>query len=228
MNRLEKHVEFLFRKYKETPKIIESKNEILGNLEAKVADLISSGMPEDTAITAAIESLKSIDWLLDENIEIFTNQYQLEYAQIVLLYFLIGWILTIPLGIIGAGMLTSFLFFIGTLSAGVVYFVMGGKRKTPDFQKKAFINLPRAEKLKKLGWILWTLFILISFASVTALRFGSNIWFSRPVHIDGPYQFAVIAVRYLLPLFSILIPICLSIAPGLIMKYQVGDNNENA
>lgn len=227
MNRLEYHVEHLFRKYKETAKIKEMKIEIFGNLEAKVADLISSGMAESSAIDVAIESLKSVDWLQEENVEIYINQYQLEYAQHVLLYFLTGWIFTIPLSIIGSGRFLSLLLFLGSAAAGVTYWVMGGKRNTPDFQKKGFVNLPNAKKRRNLIWILWSLFMLVSTASVTALRFGSNLWFSRPIHIDGPYQFAIIAVRYLLPLFTVLVPLCISIAPRLIMKYQTGDLNEN-
>lgn len=227
MKRLEQHVEALFRKYKATPKIIEAKAEILGNLEAKVADMVADGIEETAAMDSAIESLKSVDWLQEETIEIYTNQFQLEYAQRVLLYLLIGWILTIPFGIVGSGILLSLLLFVLTLAAGVTYIVMGGKRNTPDFQKKAFANLQTAVKRRKLVWQIWLLYILISTASVTALRFGSNLWFSRPIHIDGPYQFAMVAVRYLLPLFTVLIPLCFGLAPKLIMKYQVGEKNEN-
>jgi len=227
MDVLRNHVENMFRSYKENKQIRELKNEILSNLEAKAADLAANGMEYNDAVNKAKDSITSIDHLIDVNIRVYINKYKLEYLQIVLLYSIIAWIVTIPLKIIGAGILINLLFFILSFIIGIFYFQLCRKEKVEYFSIESFLNIQRAYKIRKIAWILWLLFIVSSILLTTAVQFGSNIWFSRPVNISGPYQFAVMVLRYMLPFISIIFPLIINAAPKLILRYEVAYVDEN-
>ncbi|ALS24093.1 MULTISPECIES: permease prefix domain 1-containing protein [Paenibacillus] len=51
--------------------IRELKEEILSNLEAKVADLTSNGMEYYQAVSTAVEQFDHIDGLIDDNKEVY-------------------------------------------------------------------------------------------------------------------------------------------------------------
>jgi hypothetical protein len=95
---LKNYVDSLFIGYKESKQIRELKDEILSNLEAKVSDLSSSGMEYKQAVQIAIENMDSVDGLIDHNKKVYINRFRIEFLQIALMYSLIAWILTIPIG----------------------------------------------------------------------------------------------------------------------------------
>ncbi|WP_232697650.1 hypothetical protein [Brevibacillus daliensis] len=224
MNSLEFYVDHLFRKYKASIQIQDLRFEVLGNLEAKVADLTANGVGYDEAVRMAKENLPSIDHLIDGNRTIYINQFRLEYVQITLLYMVIGWIVAMPLQFIRTGFI-HWLFLISSAIIGVVYLVLLANRKNINMQKIKAFNLNAVFDLRKQVWLVWFIFIGMSIFITTALQFGSNIWFFRPVDISGPYQFAMIAIKYLIPFASIIVPVIFHIAPKLIMKYEVGEND---
>ena len=227
MDSLKNHVDNMFKKYKGNKKIDELKYEVLSNLEAKVADLTGSGMERSQAINKAKESISSIDYLIDGNKEVFINKYKLEYIQIILLYSIIAWIITIPVRIIGMGIILNMLLFICSITIGLMYLLLCRKVDSGYFEYKSTINIKHAFKVRKISWIIWILFIVISTLYTTAIQFGSNIWFSRGVSITGPYQFAVVAISYALPLMSIILPLIINVAPKLILSYEVGEDDES-
>jgi len=75
MNELKLHVDDLFKKYKNHRDIAELKEEILGNLEAKVSHLVAEGEDEKSAVAKAKSSITNIDDLIDSNIPIKINQF---------------------------------------------------------------------------------------------------------------------------------------------------------
>lgn len=227
MDALKKHVDSMFAGYGSNRQIRELKREILSNLEAKADDLAAGGMDYLDAVNKAKESITGIDNLINGNTKVYINKLKLEYLQIILVYFLGAWIATIPLKILGMGMLLNFLMFIFSIGLGLTYFIKAGRRNAEYLNMEGWLNICSICKIRKAAWILWALFIAASFLYVTALQFGSNIWFSRPVHIDGPYQFAAAAVHYLLPLITIIAPILINYAPKLILKYEVAYDDEN-
>ena len=162
MNSLKNHVDSIFSKYKENEQIKELKYEVLSNLEAKVDDLTGSGMELSQAINKAKESISSIDYLIDGNRQVYVNKYKREYIQIVLLYSIIAWILTIPVKIMGRGLMLDSIFFICSIIIGIWYFILTTKKEPEYFQSKSFINIQYAYKLKKMAWIIWILYILVS------------------------------------------------------------------
>jgi hypothetical protein len=227
MNSLKSHVDAMFSKYKESKQIKELRYEVLSNLEARVQDLTGSGMEYNEAVNKAIASIDSIDHLIDGNRQVYANKYKLEYIQIILLYSIIAWILTMPLRIIGLGIVWNMIFFIISIVIGIWYFTLNKKGDSKYFQLKSFISVEAAFKMRKSAWIIWSLYIIISTLFSTALYFGSNIWFSRPVIITGPYEFVGVAIRFLLPLITMIIPLIFNVAPRLILKYEVGEDNED-
>jgi hypothetical protein len=227
MDILKNHVDSMFKKYKGSKQIDELKYEVLSNLEAKVDDLTGSGMERGKAINSAKESISSIDYLINGNKQLYVNKYKLEYIQIVLLYSIIAWIVTIPLRIMGVGVVWNTNLFICSIVIGIWYFILTTKKEHEYLQCKSFMNIQITYKSRKMAWIIWTLYIIVSIVYTTAIRFGSNIWLSRPVSITGPYQFAEIAISYMLPFISIIIPLIFNVAPNLILKYEVGEDDEN-
>ena len=127
MDSLKNYVDSMFSKYSGNKKIDELKYEILSNLEAKVDDLITSGMERGEAINRAKESINSIDYLIDGNKQVYVNKYKLEYIQIVLLYSIIAWILTIPVKIVGTGIILNMSLFICSMTIGLVYIQLNRK-----------------------------------------------------------------------------------------------------
>jgi len=49
----------------------------------------------------------------------------------------------------------------------------------------------------------------------------SNLWFSRPIKIDGPYNFALMLARYFTPLVTIVLPLSINSLPKYIIKNEV-------
>lgn len=226
MDDLEKYVDNMFNKYEETNQIKELRYEVLSNLKAKIDDLTDNGMEYSKALNKAKDSISNIDHLIEHNVEIYVNRYKLEYMQIVLLYLIIGWIITIPIRIIVTGTMLNTAFFIFSSIVGIAYILSNKKIKNYYYDKKDFINLHSVCKLRKISWILWSIFVIVCTLFTTAIQFGSNIWFLSAINISGPYNLALILIRYALPFISIIIPLIFNIAPKLILKYEVGEDNE--
>ena len=137
------------------------------------------------------------------------------------------WIITIPITISRVGFILNIFLFTCSLAVGIRYMRLSSIKESEYLQSKSFINIESAFKFKKISSIIWVLFIIVYTLFTTAVQFGSNIWFSRPVIITGPYEFAKLAIAYCIPLISIIIPLILNSAPKLILKYEVGEDNEN-
>lgn len=223
MNELKVYVDHLFKKYKNHRDIDELKEEILGNLEAKVSHLVAEGEDENSAISKAKNSITNIDDLIDSNITVMINQFKFKAFQIAFLYFIIAWIITIPFTIVGIGILMNFMLFLLVLVLLVIYLILG---KTLNQEKIGQLNIISFMKTKKVIWLLWVLFIAITWSSITAILFGSNIWFARPIYIDGPYQFGIVVARYALPFISIVIPLIFTAWGKLFSQFEVGEQHE--
>ena len=222
MNPLQKHVDRLFAGYPATGRIRELKEEILGNLEAKAADYMAGGMEYEQAVQAATASLTRIDGLIDESPQIYVNRYRLDLLQKTLFFTLILWILTIPLRMIERTPL-SFLFLVLVLLLGILYLVLNSVWRGRALEVTAPRNLHVARRRSRMVWLLWGLFILVTLLAITALRFGSNIWFGHQVKIGGPYQFAVLGIQYAKPFLTILIPLAFQASTTLISKHEAGE-----
>lgn len=187
MNDLQNYVDTLFLKYNKRRNIEDLKDEVLSNLEAKVADLMASGMTNAQAVQKAEEGMTSVDFLIDGNKQIFMEQFRMELTQWSFIYLIWVWILTIPLLAVWVNISANLLAFFAMACVGIYYIIQNAKLKknSIDLNQKAVINSLHYTKIRKVIWLLWALFIAISTLATSALYFGSNIWFSRPIRIDG-------------------------------------------
>lgn len=225
MNELTKHVDRLFYKYKHHPNAKELKEEILGNLEEKKADLMASGLSEQQAIAEAIKDMGTIDHLLDDNVMVYVNKANREWLQSTLIYVLMAWLLSIPITLFGVYINVSVLMFAGVVLVGIIYIVNITNKDPQYFNQTNYVDVKKYGIWEKFSWIAWAILVVGNIVIVTGVRFGSDIFFGRVIKIDGPYQLAYIAVQYLLPMLAIVVPLSLRKYRLLIRKYRGGDEN---
>ncbi|NUU78968.1 hypothetical protein [Paenibacillus xylanilyticus] len=223
MNKLEKYVDHLFTGYKKTLQVQELRNEILSNLEAKVHDLTAHGMKYEVAVQEAKSSIKSVDGLVEGHFPYYVNKYKAELLQTAALYFLIAWVLTIPLSLIEqAGILLSVIL---PILAAVCYISYLKKTNLNQNNKDIAISHDVSNKRhRNIAWAIWTVFFLIQSLFTTAIHFGSDIWFGRSIQILGPYQFAVLATHYIWPLITVIIPLLFQASLKVKQKHMVGES----
>ncbi|OPJ64650.1 permease prefix domain 1-containing protein [Clostridium oryzae] len=226
MGELKSYVNNLFKKYANNKQIEDLKAEILSNLEAKKADLISSGMTEEKAIEAAKRNITTIDNLIDGNKQIFINQFSTAGLQDALLYTVIAWITTIPMFLFREFFVANWILFIAILILGYNYYTRASNKNERFIAERRYVNIKNYYRLRRLVWAIWGVFVAVYILFITGVYFASNIWFSRPVAIDGPYSLAVILLRYYVPFISIIIPLAVNRLPKLILKCEVGERYE--
>jgi len=227
MNDLENYVNSLFVNYKRTKEIKDLKEEIYGNLEAKRIDLIAQGMSESQAATQAKAGITEIDSLISSNHRIYINPFKLERLQWCLIYLLAAWVITIPVSVFNTVGRMSILLFLLSACVGIYYMIVISMNKKLPQDETAFVNISYYAKLKKISWIVWAVFVLLCSIMTTGMYFGSNIWFARPVNINGPYALGSVIVNYFTPMLTILFPLIVSLNTRLVGKYEVEkDENE--
>ncbi|MCU6707374.1 permease prefix domain 1-containing protein [Paenibacillus sp. J5C_2022] len=227
MKHLQYYVDQLFKEHKDNKQTNELKDEILSNLEAKVADLTANGMEYTQAVKVATDNISGVELLIDGNTRVYTNKYRIEFLQIALLYFLIAWVITIPLRLVGMGILLNIFLLIVVFVVGILFFVLNAKKESYFWGQTSIYNINIVMRYRKIAWLIWGLFVTVSILGNTAVVFGSSIWFGREINITGPYQLAVLVFRFLLPFVFIIIPLLFHAALKLIRKYEVGENHEN-
>lgn len=88
---------------------------------------------------------------------------------------------------------------------GGVYISLLSRRETDGTTR--VINVERIKNTARVVWVLWGVYVVISECFVLRVRFASNIWFSRAIHVDGPYMLAELVVSVLLPFVTVFIPL---------------------
>ena len=226
MNELKEYVESLFKKYRQTSRIRDLKEEIYSNLEAKKSDLIAAGFSPAEAFDQVRNSITEVDSLIEGNIKIDRISFRQERIQWILIYLLSAWMITIPLSVFHPVFQLSCLLFFVIVIAGI-YYVYFLRQKRKQLQNQTgYVNILNYKRVTKVVWGLWLIFFLSSFLMTTCVYFGSNLWFSRPIRINGPYAFGNLLVNYFLPLLTIVIPLIFGLNERLALKYEV-EINEN-
>ncbi|WP_211222617.1 permease prefix domain 1-containing protein [Paenibacillus daejeonensis] len=218
---MKQHVDNLFRGYRETAQVRDMKEEILGNLEAKTADLIAQGWDEEDAKHHAVASITSIDGLMDEEVKIAMKPFLLDLTQWTLIFLLLAWIIAIPSRAVGAGVLAQLVIMISLICVGCWYVILLLlMRHNSDGLR--LVHRGKLTRIVRVVWGLWIVFLLICWLDVTGMLFASNIWFGRPIEISGPYQFAVIVYQYILPLLSLIVPLSARTALRILPRHERG------
>ena len=221
MTTIESYVDGLFRHQKMTPELCDLKEEILSNMKAKRDDLVAGGMDAGQAAEKAMESLPDVEFLLDGNQLTDVGKYRMDCSRTVLLHCVIFWILSLPMLVAGYGTVSYAGLALVLISGGFYLFL-----KTWQGKQMAFLSMTDSRRRRNLIWIIWGLFFLVAVGTMTALTFGSNLWFGRLVTIDGPYQLANVAMRFYLPLITILIPITFHSFTTLLLKNRKDTEHE--
>lgn len=225
MNELSKHLDKLFVKYKHHPNAKELKEEILGNLEEKKADLMENGLSEQQAIAKAIKDMGTIDHLIDDNVLVYVNKVKREWLQSTLLYVVLAWILTIPIALFGVYINFSVLMFAGVVLVGIIYIIDITNKDPQYLNRTKYVDINKYVSWEKYIWIAWAILVAVNIVVVTGVQFGSNIYFGRAIKIDGPYELSYIVVQYLLPLLAIVVPLSVRRYCRLIRKHRGGHEN---
>lgn len=218
MDELERYVNKMFRSQKDTAEVRELKEEILSNMQAQKIDLMAQGMSEAEAIRKAKESLTSLDGLVEDQQLTWVDRYHTDCLQSMLLSSVLFWILSLP-GLMVDAWLVRDVIALGcgaTVICAVPYIVQKCMKK----DRTEILAVSDSRHRAKLVWMVWGIFVAVVLLSGVALYFGSNIWFHRPVHIhiDGPYQFAVMVLPIYLLLLTALIPLTVSGFTRLLQK----------
>jgi hypothetical protein len=221
MDELKKYIDDLFAHQQLNTKVKDLKDEIYSNMLAKKQDLISQGLSEDEAIIRVKADIPTIDNIIEGNQITYINRFKTECSQTLLLAGVILWILSMPTIILNEAFF-SFLAFWVMIIFGIYYLVI----KKNNQNEMVFINVDRYKKIRKMAWLIWFIYFTVCIGTVSGIIFGSNIWFSRPVQISGPYQFAVIAVKYYIPVSTVLLPIAIGSFPKILARNERKDENE--
>lgn len=205
MNDLERYVNRLFAKYDNKKGVQELRDEVLANLQARIDDEMSEGASYQVAFDRAVKSLGNAELLIEGTEQVPLNPLKRELAQLAVLYTLIPWIVTIPLRFFHSGVLANTALTILLVIVGGVYVLLLSRRAIDGTTR--VINIERIKNTARAVWILWGVYVVISECFVFGARFASNIWFSRAIHIDGPYMLAELMVSVLLPFVTVFIPL---------------------
>ncbi|MGG3282037.1 permease prefix domain 1-containing protein [Paenibacillus solani] len=219
-NDLEIFVERLFANQRKTKEVVELKNEVLSNLEARVSDYLENGMEYQSAISLAIHNIDDIETLIDDNQKVYSYRLRYELVQSTLIYSLLAWICTIPFRFVASGIWANMLFLCIVILSGALYLSMSRHLKRYDKQT-GIINAGKLAKWRKWAWSLWGVFIMVMWAYTFIIQFGSDVWFGRELRIQGPYSFYATFVPYAIPLTSILIPLLIRKASKLTTQLEV-------
>lgn len=221
MRDVDAYVDKLFSKYKNNDEIIDLKEEIAGNLKARIEDSMAQGLTYEKAYKEAVKDLGRVEDYIPGSKRIYINAYKKEMLQISILYILILWIITIPLRLSYSLMMINISLAIILIILGLLSLVVYSRKDKKFYEETSSINTLKIYKIKKFTWLIWWFFIIITTGFNFSVRFASNIWFSRPIRIQGPYQFAVLASSFLLPFLTLVIPLIVSKAYKIIQNHEV-------
>jgi len=224
--RITRHVNRLFAHAQDTLDNRELKEEIHSNLAARIDDYISQGMSEEKAFQTAIQHIAGMDQVMSDHRRVQRVPYWTALLQSALIYSLIAWIITIPTRVVVHGSAINNLLMLVSLLVGGAYVLYMLTNRTNDPATSVQTTVIRTHAFMQWNrriWLLWAVFMIVLWGTQAALRFGSNIWFNRPIQVDGPYQFAVMAIAFAIPLLSVIIPLVVHRAYRIISKYEVSD-----
>ncbi len=224
MDELKQYVDKLFARAPKTAALRDLKEEVYTNLKAHEQDLLSQGQTAEDALRAAKQSMPSLEGLIWDAQPIYYYPFLAECCQVGLLHALLLWVLLLPLMLVNTGFIATlatwgaFLLAVGCAAATLVL-------RAQDAKIVRTIKLAALRRFARTVWLVWAVFFAVCVLAVTAVLFGSNLWFDRPVVIDGPYQFGVLAARYYLPMVTAVLPWATGRFVKLAAGHEAGDGH---
>lgn len=224
MDELKQYVDKLFARAPKTEALRDLKEEVYTNLKAHEQDLLLQGKTAEEALRAAKQSMPSLEGLIWDAQPVYYYPFLAECCQVVLLHALLLWVLLLPLMLVNTGFLVTLITwgaFLMAVGCAVAMLVL----RAQDAKTVRTIKLTSLRRFARTAWLVWAVFFAVCVLAVTAVLFGSNVWFGRPVVIDGPYQFGVLAARYYLPMVTAVLPAATGRFIKLIAGHEAGDGH---
>ncbi|WP_145049440.1 permease prefix domain 1-containing protein [Paenibacillus xylanexedens] len=223
--RISRHMERLFEHAQDTTANRELKEEIHSNLAARMEDYIDQGMSEEQAFDKAIQHIAGLDQIMSDQHQVQRFPYWTAVLQSALIYCLIAWIITIPMRVLMEGKIVNFWLMIASAIVGGAYllYMWSNRERQRNAEATTVIRSTTLRKWTRIAWWMWGALILVLWSTQAALRFGSNIWYSRPVLVEGPYQFVVLVIAFVIPLLTIIVPLIVQKAGRLVREFEVGE-----
>ena len=220
MNDVNKYVDKLFLRHKQTQDIIDLKSELISNIEARIEDNMNNGLDYKAAFKEATRNIKTADSFVSTTKEINIVSFIKELAEISLILLLLSWIILTGIAIGYQITFTNILMLFGIACNIIIYIVISIINRQ-NKNHTMIINMAKTKKLIRIIWLLWGAYIIVKTGMTIVIRFGSNIWYGREINIDGPYQLYILGMAFILPLFSIIIPLLFNSAYKMISKHEV-------
>lgn len=217
---LEIFVDRLFSGHRKTKAVLELRDEVLSNLEAKVEDYLQEGMEYSRAVSLAIRDIEPVEHLIDHYQTVNLTAYRLDLAQHALLYFLTAWIITLPARFLSPGEIANNMLAFFAAASGMFLIAQVRKSKVEP-PRTGSVNAVKLRRLSRMVWLLWWLFAAVVTLFTLMVRFGSNVWFARSPYISGPYELFELGISILLPLLTVVIPLLFWRADKQLVKYEV-------
>lgn len=217
MNEVRKYVNKMFTGYPKNEETLELKEEVIGNLEAEIEDLVANkGLTAKQAFRISTEKMPKLDSVIEGLQTVQLSKVLVELTQWSLIYLLLAWIISIPFNVFSSLRATSWLLLMIILIIGVFYIVL--KIIASSLTNERTIQLAFMKKWQKVIWIIWALFMVVQWGMITAIYFGSDLWFGRTISIEGPYQFGQTIATYLAPFFSIIVPLLMNRFKNIVIR----------
>lgn len=225
MNDVRKYVNKMFSGYPKNDETLELKEEVIGNLEAEIEDLVTNkGLTVKQAFRISTEKMTKLDGVIEGVQTVQLSKVLVELTQWSLIYLLIAWIISIPFNMFSSLRATSWLLFTIILIIGVFYILL--KIIAGSLTNERTIQLAFMNRWQKWIWIIWALFMVAQWGMITAIHFGSDLWFGRNISIEGPYQFGQTIAAYLAPFFSVIVPLLINRFKNIVIRGGNGANYE--
>ena len=215
MDELRKYVDGLFARLPQTAENAEFREEVYANMSARREDVLAQGSTEQQALSAAKKALPSVEGVTGDAVLVSHSLFRTHSLMELWFYSAVLFILTLPTYFLGHRFLSGAVLAV-TIIAMVSYFI--SKQSSAD--TPVFLHFRRWTQIRRRTWQLWGLAFGIWVIFISAVSFGSNLWFSRPVHINGPYQLALLLMRYYLPALSIFIPLYMGRLPRILTELE--------
>ncbi|GIP38812.1 hypothetical protein J31TS4_20920 [Paenibacillus sp. J31TS4] len=204
---LKRYVDRLFAGQEMTEELADRKEEVLSNMDARLEDYLAQGLTGEEAFRRTVRQIDSIAFLLPGVKRVDRYGYAADLAQTALLYALLVWVATVPSRLLGVGLWLHHAMLLASGAAGAAYLILLMLERGARDGKGFTVRLSLLRGWEKKTWMLAGLALLLQWGMLLGVRFGSSLWFGRPLSVSGPYQAAVLGYSLALPLACLLLPL---------------------
>lgn len=217
MDELQRYVDILFADYRQFEAAERLRLEMLNDLLLQKETLQVQGQSEHEAERNVLASLDAFGAPAEGNILIYSSRYLHDSSLSLLLWLLVGLVLSVPLTVFGNPFFSIAL--ICAVSVAAVRYFRAAS--TAPEQQAEFIDLEYLQQRNRRFWLVWIIFGLIWWL-------GAYLWSSEgffigsPVEESGLYGKALLLTRFYPPFCLLVVPLWAWGRTHLIWQAEVG------